>query len=277
MNIDKTVSLIQTGRMADKEYFTINSIVKAIRLIEELVTKKELDLVELTRRLEYPKPTVQRMLLTLKSLGYVEQNEINKQYGATIKLFQLGHHVLENNDLFTTALPIIEALSEETGESVFMLVRDKLDVVVSAKATGIYSLRQDEQIGFRYKSYNSASGRTILANLSPPKRRRLFRGHRMKPYTPNSPTSYRQLEPKLEEILQQGYAVEHEEYGLGISCVAAPIFDHTGSVPASVTITGPTARLRPKVFDLIPKVKKVGQKISAGLGFENNELIEVKN
>jgi DNA-binding IclR family transcriptional regulator len=256
--------------MADKEYFTINAIVKTIRLVEELVTKKEFDLVELTRRLGYPKPTVHRMLLTLKSLGYVKQNKINKQYGATIKLFQLGHRVLENNDLFTTAQPIIEELSEETSESVFVLVRDKLDVVVSAKATGSYSLRQDEQIGFRYKSYNSASGRTILANLPPAEQRRLFRGHRMKLYTPNSPKSYRQLEAKLQEILRQGYEVEHEEYDLGISCVAAPIFDHTGNVPASVTITGPTVRIRPKVLDLIPKVKNAGEYISAGLGFENS-------
>jgi len=271
MNIDKIAGLLQTVCMADKKYYTINSIVKTIQLVEELVTKKEFDLVELTRRLGYPKTTVHRILLTLKSLGYVDQNEINKQYGATIKLFQLGHRVLENNDLFTTAQPIIEELSEETGETVFVLVGDKLDVVVSAKATGNYSLRQDEQIGFRYKSYNSASGRAILANLSPAERRRLFRGHRMKPYTLNSPTCYRQLEPKLSKIVRQGYAVEHEEYGLGISCVAAPIFDHTGCVPAAVTITGPTIRIKPNIFEFIPKVKKAGKKISAGLGFKNDD------
>jgi len=270
MNIDKTVSLLQTDFMADKEYFMINSIVKVIRLFEVLVTKKGFDLAELTHRLEYPKATVQRMLLTLKSLGYVKQNEINKQYSATIQLFQIGHRVLENNDLFTTAQPIIEALSKETGESVFVLVRNKLDVIVSAKATGSYSLRQDEQIGYRYKSYNSASGRTILAYLSQSERRSLFRGHRMKPNTQNSPTTYSQLKPKIEDILSQGYAVEHEEYALGTSCVAAPIFDHTGSVQASVTITGPTVRIKPKVFDLIPKVKNVSEKISTGLGFENN-------
>lgn len=270
MNIDKTVSLLQTDFMADKEYFMINSIVKAIRLLEVLVTKKGFDLVELTQRLGYPKATVQRMLLTLKSLGYVKQNEINKQYSATIQLFQMGHRVLENNDLFTTAQPIIDELSKETGESAFVLVRNKLDVVVSAKATGSYSLRQDEQIGYRYKSYNSASGRTILANLSRSERQRWFRGHRMKPSTQNSPTNYSQLKPKLEDIQLQGYAVEHEEYALGTSCVAAPIFDHTGSVQASVTITGPTVRIKPMVFDLIPKVKNASEKISTGLGFENN-------
>jgi DNA-binding IclR family transcriptional regulator len=253
--------------MADKEYYKINSIVKTIQLLEELVQKKEFDLVELTRRLDYPKATVHRILLTLKSIGYVKQNENNKQYGATIKLFQLGNRVLLNNDLFTTAQPIIEELSEDTSESVFVLVRDGLDVVVSAKATGRYSLRQDEQIGFRYKSYNSASGRTILAYLSAEERKTLFRGHRLEPYTANSPKSYRQLEPELEKILNQGYAFEHGEYGIGISCVAAPIFNHTGHVNAALTITGPTARIKPCVAKLIPKVRKAGEKISAALGF----------
>ena len=65
------------------------------------------------------------------------------------------------------------------------------------------------------------------------------------------------MEPKLEDILRQGYAIEHDEYALGTSCVAAPIFAHTGYVPAAVTITGPTVRIRPKVLDLIPKIKKV--------------------
>lgn len=253
--------------MSGKKYYTINSVVKTLQLLEELVKRKEFDLVELTRRLDYPKATVHRILLTLKSIGYVKQNERNKQYGATIKLFQLGNRVLLNNDLFTTALPIIEELSEDTSESVFVLVRDGLDVVVSAKATGRYGLRQDEQIGFRYKSYNSASGRTILANLPPDERKMLFRGHRMKPYTSNSPKKYHQLKPELEKILKQGYATEHEEYGIGISCVAAPIFDHSGYVNAAVTITGPTARIKPNVHELIPKVRKASDKISVDLGF----------
>ncbi len=66
----------------------------------------------------------------------MKQNKINKQFSATIQLFQLGHRVLENNDLFTTAQPIFEELPEETGESLFVLVRDNLDVVVRVKATG---------------------------------------------------------------------------------------------------------------------------------------------
>lgn len=253
--------------MTDKDYFTIHSIVKTMRLLEALVSQKGFDLVELTRLMGYPKTTVHRMLLTLKSLGYVKQNRDSRRYSATIKLFQLGHCVLENNDLFTTAQPIIEVLSAETGESVYVLIRDQLDVVVIAKATGSYSLRQDEQIGFRYAAYNSASGRVLLAHLAAAERRRLFRGHRLRPTTPQSPTRYAQLEERLEPIARQGYAVEHEEYNIGLSCIAAPVLDHKGNVTAALTVSGPTVRLKADLSKLIPKVKKASRDISRGLGF----------
>ncbi len=251
----------------NKEYFKINSVVKTMRVIEEMVTKKEFELFDLTQRLGYPKSTVQRILLTLKSLGYVQQNEDNKKYSVSIKLFHIGQSVKENNELISIVQPIIEKLSGDINETVFLLVRDKLDVVVSAKATGVHSLCQDERIGYRFKAYNCASGRSILANLSKVNRESLFRGHQMKPHTPNSIKTYRELEPELDKILRQGYAVEHEEYGIGSSCVAAPIFDNTAEVKVAIAISGPTARIKPNVKELIPQVKKAAEKISIDLGY----------
>ena len=253
--------------MTGKEYFKINSIVKTFRLIELLATQREFDLGKLTRCLGYPKTTVHRMLLTLKSLGYVIQNPGNQQYGATIKLFELGHKVKENNDLLRTVQPHIEALTEKIGEAVYVVVLDGVDVVIMAKTKSIHSLKQDAPIGYRYRSYNSASGRTILSNLPEEERRRLFRGHRLTPYTQYSPTSYRQLEQMFVEIKKNGCAVEHEEYSLGISCVAAPIFEHTGKVFASVTISGPTVRIKPKTYKLSHLVMATAQMVSAGLGY----------
>ena len=75
--------------MTQKEYFRINSIIKTFQLMEALVSKKEFNLVELTRHLGFPNTTVHRMLRTLMQLGYVKQNSDNQKYSATIKLFQL--------------------------------------------------------------------------------------------------------------------------------------------------------------------------------------------
>ncbi len=252
--------------MKDNEYYTINSIVKAFRLLETLVTQREFDLMELTRRLGYPKPTVHRMLLTLKDLGYVKQNATNPQYRATLKLFQLGHSVLEHNSLFSVGQPWIEELSRDTGESVYILFLVGMDVVVNAKAKKNYGLQRDEQIGFRYCSYNSASGRAILAHMPSDERRRLFHRHRFKPSSPLSPATYRQLEEILQRTLEQGFAIQHEEYELGSSSIAAPIFDRNRRVDAAVTVTGPTARIKSKTTELITLVQRTATHISNELG-----------
>ncbi len=252
--------------MKENEYYKINSIVKTFRLLELLVSQREFDLVELTRRLGYPKPTVHRMLLTLKLLGYVKQSATNPKYRATLKLFQLGHSVLEHNDLFTVGQPRIEALSRETGESVYIIVLDGLDAVVSAKAKRSYGFQKDDQIGFRYCSYNSASGRAILAHLPYEERRRLFHRHRLKPSSPHSPTTYRQLEKILQQTSERGIASEHEEYEPGLSSVSAPIFDFSGRVCAAVTVTGPTASFKARIDEFIPMVQRTAAHISKDLG-----------
>jgi len=253
-------------RMTDNEYYMINSIVKAFRLLETLVTQREFDLMELTRRLEYPKPTVHRMLLTLKALGYVKQNATNPQYSATLKLFHLGHGILEHNNLFSVGQPWIEELSRETGESVYIIFLDGLDVVVNAKSKKNYGLQYDEQIGFRYCSYNSAGGRAILAHMPSEERRRLFHRHRLKRSSPRSPTTYRQLEKILQRTLEQGFAIQYEEYELGASAIAAPIFDISSRVCAAVTVTGPTVRIKSKTTELITLVQRTATHISNELG-----------
>lgn len=252
--------------MPENKYYMINSIVKAFHLLETLVSQKDFDLGELTRRLGYPKPTIHRMLLTLKELGYVKQNDSNPQYSATLKLFQLGHSVLEQNDLFAVGQPRIEELSRATGESVYIGILDGLDVVVSAKAKRGYGLQKDEQIGFRYCSYNSASGRVILAHLPYEERRRLFHRHRLKPSSPQSPTTYAQLEEILQQISRQGYAIEHELYEPGQSCVAAPIFDFNNRVCAALSVNGSTSRIKPDISELIATVRQVASDISTDLG-----------
>lgn len=49
--------------------YQTNSIVKAFKLVELLVSKNEFGLAELSGRLKLPKTTVHRMLLTLGNRG----------------------------------------------------------------------------------------------------------------------------------------------------------------------------------------------------------------
>ena len=45
---------------------------------------------------------------------------------------------------------------------------------------------------------------------------------------------------KLENVRRQGYALDHEEWAVGVCCVAAPVFDFTNYPSHAISISGPS-------------------------------------
>ncbi|HUY76912.1 MAG TPA: IclR family transcriptional regulator C-terminal domain-containing protein, partial [Ktedonobacterales bacterium] len=68
-------------------------------------------------------------------------------------------------------------------------------------------------------------------------------------------------------VRSAGYAISCGELEDGIDAVAAPVFDHLGTVVAAVSIGGPSERCRPKQNELINAVTRAGQQISQALHY----------
>jgi DNA-binding IclR family transcriptional regulator len=87
--------------------------------------------------------------------------------------------------------------------------------------------------------------------------------------TQNTLTNAQELQTEVERVRRAGYACDLEENELHIRCVAAPIWDHTGAVNASLSITGPGVRMpMTRLRQLAPLVMQAGLKISRELGFQ---------
>lgn len=160
--------------MKNTKYYQINSIVKVFKIIETLVLRREWDLAELAYQTGIQKTTVHRMLLTLRSLGYVEQNPKNKRYAGSTSFFEIGCKVIKRLDYIKVAHPYLVDLSEKTEETINLCVPDKLDMIVMDRIESTYTLKQDTRLGGRFKSYCSAGGKAVLANLDKPQRDELF-------------------------------------------------------------------------------------------------------
>ena len=248
-------------------YYQIKSIVKVFRLVELLVTKNEFQLAELCRLLESPKTTVHRMLLTLESLGYVEQNPASLGYMATIKILELGGKVVQNLKFIEIAKPLMIKLSEETGETINLGIVDGLDVIFIDKVESNQYLKLDQPIGFRAKAYHTAIGKAVVAYLSEDERTRLFSKHTISPGTSKSLKTLSAIEEDLQRVREQGYAVDNEEYIIGARCVGAPIFNHNSKVVAGLSIAGPSLRIKEDNIEFLAKLAtKAAALISNGLG-----------
>jgi len=253
--------------MGKAPYYQIKSIVKAFRLMELLVTKNEFQLAELCRLLKSPKTTIHRMLLTLESLGYVQQNPQSLGYMASIKIFELGGKVAQNLNLIQIAKPLMIKLSEKTGETINLGILDGTDVICIDKVESKQRLKLDQPIGSRAKAYHTGIGKAILAYLSEGERARLFSKHTITLGTSKSLKTVSAIEKDLERGREQGYSVDNGEYITGVACVGAPVFDHNSKVVAGLSIAGPALRINGRNIESLAKlVKETAALISKELG-----------
>ena len=235
--------------------------------MELLVTKNEFQLAELCRLLKSPKTTIHRMLLTLESLGYVQQNPQSLGYMASIKIFELGGKVAHNLNLTQIAKPLLIKLSEKTGETIYLSILDDIDIICVDKVESKQYLKIDLPIGYRAKTYHTALGKAILAYLSEEERAGLFAKRIVATGTSKSLKTVSAIEEDLKKVREQGYAVDNEEYMLGVRCVGAPIFDHNSKVVAGLSIAGPVLRINEKNIESLAKlVTETAALISNGLG-----------
>jgi len=256
------------GREIMPQDNTVQSIERAIKILEELAKEKEgLGVTQLSRRLDLHKSTVHRILSTLLSLGYVEQNKYSEKYRLGMKLLYLGGTILERMDLRREAHDLLKELSEEVNEAVHLVVPDGDRALYIDKIDSRRTIRMYSQIGRRAPMHASAVGKAILA-FSPEDLTRKVIDGRLEKYTSNTITNAGELVEHLKTVKARGFAVDDEENEEGIRCVGAPIFDYTGRVVGALSISGPTVTVTPDKLDILAdKVIEYALRISRRMGW----------
>lgn len=246
----------------------VQSIERAIRIMEELATEKEgLGVTELSQRVQLHKSTVHRILNTLLLYGYVERNPHTERYRLGMKLLYLGGAILDRMDIRSEARDILDALAKEVNETVHLVVPEGDKAIYVDKIDSRRTIRMYSQIGRRAPYHASAVGKAILAFL-PKEEAETIISKGLERYTKNTITDPEKLRNHLEMIRRKGYAIDEEENEVGIRCIGAPVFDHTGRVVAAVSISGSILTVtRDKIPELSKKVVDSARRISEKLGW----------
>jgi DNA-binding IclR family transcriptional regulator len=86
-------------------------------------------------------------------------------------------------------------------------------------------------------AYCSALGKSILAHLPEEELREYMQHQQMIRHTRSTIADEPALRAELAEVRQKGFALEREEFSLGLACIGAPIILH-GKPVAAVAIMG---------------------------------------
>jgi len=247
----------------------LKSLRKAIRVLECFsLQEPRLSLSEIARRAKLPLSTAHRILATLREAGVVEQEGERDLYRLGLKLLELGSMVLANMEVHREALPIIEGLARESGETVHLGVFDGFGVVSIEKMDSPHGLASQITVGRSAPAYCTAVGKALLA-FQPEAVLEHICQQGLTGYTRRTLTDPARLRKELEKVRTGGYAVDDEEHHSGVRCVAAPIRNHSGNVVASLSISGPAVRISKEAIpSLAQRVREVAGKLSARLGYK---------
>ncbi len=254
----------------EKSSYIIKTVVHALDVLEQFHgSADELGVTELSRRLKLHKNNVFRLLVTLASRNYIEQNEHTENYRLGLKNLQLGQAVINQMGLHRKARPVMEAIVRECNETCYVgVLRGSHSIYLDA-VESVQPVRVVPRVGAMLPSHCTAAGKVLLAGLAVGEQHHHLPGGELRRQGPNTIVDRDDLKKQLEKIVAHGYALEDEELDPGVKGVAAPIRDYTRSIVGALCITGPAmrfseARLRD---ELIPLVKRGAEEISQHLGY----------
>ncbi|MEV0109777.1 IclR family transcriptional regulator [Nocardia sp. NPDC050799] len=215
-------------------------------------------LAQLTQRTRLPKATLYRLLCDLVDAGVVEHSKNGYSLGG--RLFELGFAVPRYRRLRQQAMPFLEDLQAEIGETVHLGVLMDEKVVILEKLFGRSQVRVPTTVGSRHALYSTAMGKILLAHSMPDVIHRILGS--LEPVTRRTVIAPGLLSRQLGRFRHEGVALEAEETYAGIGCVAAPLTGPDGAI-AAISVAGNPRKVHTSAVQ--NRVRQVACRLSLSL------------
>lgn len=254
--------------MKDPNEYNVRAVERALQILDCFDDEHpEMGISEIAQVVGLHKATAYRIVTTLVNYGYLEWMPESQKYKLGIELASLGYKVIRRMDLRREALPFMKKMVEEWDETCDLSIFDQGRAFYIEVLRGNHALTIAAAVGQRLPAHCTASGKLFLAYLSSEELDAIL-SQPLTAYTENTITSAELLRDQLEVIRERGYAVDNEEYELGICAVAAPIFNRRSAVIAAIGGPSPVSRMTPeRITEIAEAFKETGQAISHRMGY----------
>jgi DNA-binding IclR family transcriptional regulator len=218
-----------------------------------------------------PKATSFRLVKTLENLRFLAFDAKSGTYHLGSAMMKAAYLTLSHSGLVRIAKPYVQALADITTETVDLAVwTDQGAMIVHTVytprpfrpynppgmvMTGLTNVHSKLFVAFGADSYRD---RAIAENIA---------------RTPHSIVDPDRLREELRKVRRERIANGLEEHNLGMCAVAAPVFDSTGVMRASLAVVAPTERFAPSQRNEHAKaVVEMAARLSAEFGYTGDGL-----
>lgn len=221
----------------------LSSVDNALRLLHLIGERRALRVAEAADDLDVARSTAHRLLTALRRQGFVTQDKPNGVYRPGRALLEIGLAAIGRVDIRHAARPVLEQLSEDTQETVSLLLLEGDSVRFIDCVEGSRAVRVASRTGIVLPAHCTAGGKAILAALPGSDLGRRYPTRQLDTRTPNSISTWGELQSELDEIRDTGFAVNFGEGESSICAVGMAIYDLIGYPLAAIAVAVPNTRL----------------------------------
>ena len=181
------------------------------------------------------------MLLTLVHGGYLVTD--GKFFVPAPRVLRLSRGYLEVRSVSGRVQPVLDRISQTTGESSSAAILEGDDIVYVARAATRRIMSIGLDVGSRLPAHATSMGRVLLAHATDAEQQAFLRRAPYKALTPRTITSAEGLRRELARIRADGFALVDEELELGLRSIAVPVPGSNGRVEAAINISVSAAQM----------------------------------
>ncbi len=249
----------------------VQSVERTFKIVELLtIHTRGLGLLEIAKETGLHKSTAHRLLSCLIQMGYIVQDESTSLYRLSLKLFELSSRLVDGTDLLATSKPYLDKLSQITNEAVHLVIPSDVNIVYVYKVDAFNgsTVRMASRVGLSIPMYCTGCGKAILANMTQNEIASIWKKSSIDALTTHTIINFDEFCQTLNDVKENGYALDNQENEIGVRCVAFPILDYNHRPVAAFSISAPTTRMTDeRIAEILPHARKALSQIATSLGY----------
>ena len=249
--------------------YCVPPVERAFKLLRHIAAGDSVaNMSQTARALGISRTTLIRLTATLEAERMIEPRP-EGGYRLGLGLAGLAAQALFAAEIVQLADPRLAELADRLGLSAHLGVLEGREILYVGRRAPNLHLVSNVRIGSRLPAHATSLGRIILAFTPRETVTQLFAGVRLKATTAKTPVSLAALVRQIDRDRAEGLAWSESHFEIGISSVAAPVFDHTGAVAGAINVTGPTRGFdggASRRHEISVAILAAADRISRGLG-----------
>ena len=244
--------------------YSAPSVKKAFKILSAISDASNgLGISDLSKQLRIGKSTVHGITSALEEMGVLVRDPLYKRYTVGYSLLELCRTAYLKIELRDLVRKPMEKLVEKVGETVFLGVLNRDHITIVDVVESRNEMKITSPPGTRLPLFAGATGRVLLSQIDEEKAKEIIQKKGLVRYTSKTVIDRRRFLREIEQVKEQGYAVDDEEYIPGVRAVAAPLL-FASSPPAALWVVGFTStmddqKMKTVIREIQETVKEVNE------------------